>query len=76
VRDVILFDNKVLEIVTKSPWYAVIIGWMPIIVYWAMESQLSSMETFGVMILGCALWTLIEYLTHRFLFHAEDHFLP
>jgi 4-hydroxysphinganine ceramide fatty acyl 2-hydroxylase len=34
VRDVVLFDNPILEILTKSPWYAIILGWLPVIIMW------------------------------------------
>lgn len=33
IRDIILFDNPFLEILTKAPWYAIPIGWAPVIFY-------------------------------------------
>lgn len=76
IRDVVLFDNPVMEVLTKSPWYAIILGWAPVVVYWLMKSGLHYYETGLYFLVGIFLWSLIEYLMHRFLFHAEDHFLP
>jgi len=71
-----LFENKLLESLSKTPWYAIPLFWLPIIVLAAFRAfladnahwQPSSLLLF--MPAGLALWTLLEYSLHRFLFHA------
>jgi 4-hydroxysphinganine ceramide fatty acyl 2-hydroxylase len=68
-----LFGNF-LEPLTKTVWYIVPTIWLPPVVYgtyiaregcgsWAHES--------AYWVLGLFIWTLVEYIMHRFLFHLD-----
>ena len=76
VKDIILFESPYLEIFTKTPWYAIPIAWVPVIVYQFTQSELGIIQTLILIALGIWGWTLIEYILHRFLFHGEDYWLP
>ena len=77
VRDIIMFENFVLEAGSRTPWYVVPIFWLPIVTYFFVTSPLESflMQAF-VFVVGFVLWTLTEYILHRFAFHADDTWLP
>jgi 4-hydroxysphinganine ceramide fatty acyl 2-hydroxylase len=72
-----LFGNF-LEPLSKTAWYVVPIMWLPLVAYGTMIgagglSNLSAAAAYWVV--GVFLWSLIEYLMHRFLFHV-DKWLP
>jgi len=76
VRDVRMFDPDIVEYFSKTPWQAVPVVWIPIIMYNIWQSQLSMAGTFYGLLGGFFIWTFAEYALHRFLFHAEDRILP
>lgn len=61
---------------TKTPWYAIPIAYIPFMYYFFMKSENSFFEKILLTFLGVFVWTLAEYLLHRFLFHSEDYWLP
>jgi sterol desaturase/sphingolipid hydroxylase (fatty acid hydroxylase superfamily) len=77
-RNLRIFDNSFLEMMTKTPWYRPFIVWLPIILYLIIiEMKFTSGLTqdyfylnmnvcFGVMSI-----TFYEYMTHRYLFHMK-----
>ncbi|KAJ5948145.1 hypothetical protein N7466_001160 [Penicillium verhagenii] len=72
-----LFGNF-LEPLSKTAWYVVPIIWLPPVAYGTMigtaglgDPVAGAAYWFG----GVFLWSLIEYLMHRFLFHI-DNWLP
>ncbi|KAF9190000.1 fatty acid alpha-hydroxylase [Haplosporangium sp. Z 767] len=70
-----IFASPFLEIFSKTPWYVIPIFWLPIIVYNAnrsLESGLSTNQLSINFVFGMFLWTLAEYILHRFLFHVDD----
>ncbi|KAH8812022.1 hypothetical protein F5884DRAFT_750346 [Xylogone sp. PMI_703] len=72
-----LFGNF-LEPLSKTPWYAIPTIWLPPVAYGtyiAREGLSSVFEEAAYWLLGLALWTLVEYVLHRFLFHL-DGYLP
>ena len=72
-----LFGNF-LEPLTKTAWWVVPMVWLPPVLYgsWYGFMGLSTaFEGFGYWFLGLFLWTLVEYILHRGLFHV-DHYLP
>lgn len=72
-----LFGNF-LEPLTKTPWWAIPIIWGPPVAYgtYIAREGCGSVATEAVYwFLGLFLWTLVEYILHRFLFHL-DKFLP
>ena len=75
VREIVMFDRWYLEMLTKTPWYAIPIFWIPWIVYFFQFNKLDPLLTTVTIIFGIFLWTLLEYSLHRFVFHCE-HYLP
>lgn len=68
-----LFGNF-LEPLSKTAWYVVPILWLPPVIYGTYISRdgcSSWMEVASYWVLGLFLWTLVEYLLHRFLFHLD-----
>ncbi|TPX09979.1 uncharacterized protein E0L32_008826 [Thyridium curvatum] len=72
-----LFGNF-LEPLTKTPWWVVPLVWMPPMMYGtflAREGFSHVLVQVATWVGGFGLWSLIEYLMHRFLFHL-DYYLP
>ncbi|KAJ5523932.1 hypothetical protein N7513_009054 [Penicillium frequentans] len=72
-----LFGNF-LEPLSKTSWYVVPIVWLPPVAYGAMVGTAGlgdPLAAAAYFIGGVCLWSLIEYLMHRFLFHL-DNWLP
>lgn len=70
-----IFGSPFLEVFTKTPWYMVPIFWAPVIIYnfhKGVEGGLALDQSATLFICGIAIWTLAEYLIHRFLFHLDD----
>ncbi|KAH8599629.1 hypothetical protein B0O99DRAFT_610706 [Bisporella sp. PMI_857] len=68
-----LFGNF-LEPLTKTPWWVIPIVWLPPVMYGtylAREGCSSLFEETSYWLLGLFLWTLVEYILHRFLFHLD-----
>lgn len=69
-----LFGNF-LEPLTKTAWWVIPIMWLPPVAYGtyiAGDGCGSRMTEAGYWFLGLFLWTLVEYLMHRFLFHLDS----
>jgi 4-hydroxysphinganine ceramide fatty acyl 2-hydroxylase len=72
-----LFGNF-LEPLSKTAWYVVPSIWLPCVAYGMMVGATglgSTAAAASYFTGGLCLWTLIEYVMHRFLFHI-DHWLP
>ncbi|KAK1761045.1 putative Inositolphosphorylceramide-B C-26 hydroxylase [Echria macrotheca] len=72
-----LFGNF-LEPLSKTPWWVVPLCWVPPVVYGTYivrEGYATAWQEAAVWLFGFGLWSLIEYLMHRFLFHL-DEWLP
>lgn len=70
-----IFGSPYLEVFTKTPWYVIPIFWLPIIafnVYRSLEAGQSPDTVATYFVGGMFLWTLAEYVIHRFLFHLDD----
>ncbi|KAI8978604.1 hypothetical protein BDB01DRAFT_799388 [Pilobolus umbonatus] len=73
------FDNDVLDLLSKTPWYVVPTLWLPFVVFqlWRSVTEMNGsieVATKGLMA-GILFWSLFEYVLHRFLFHLDD-FVP
>jgi 4-hydroxysphinganine ceramide fatty acyl 2-hydroxylase len=72
----IFFGHPLLEPLSKTVWYVVPLLWLPFAAYQFSKSlALTSggfLSTFSLG-LGVVIWTLLEYLLHRFLFHVDDY---
>lgn len=70
-----LFGNF-LEPLSKTPWWVVPVVWLPCIAYGTYEASrgLPNLGVVAVLFcLGIAIWTLVEYGLHRFLFHVDEY---
>jgi len=66
-----VFESSWLEGISKAPWWLPLIIFAPII-GWGFSRGVVGfgwLETLGLYAGGWLIWTLIEYLLHRFLFH-------
>lgn len=71
-----IFGNF-LEPISKTPWFVIPMIWIPADCY-ALYCALQGSHVLTVAalyMLGLFIWTLLEYLLHRFLFHVE-YYLP
>jgi 4-hydroxysphinganine ceramide fatty acyl 2-hydroxylase len=69
-----LFGNF-LEPLSLTPWWMVPTLWMPVVLYCAYTSYQglgNVIPVAAVWCLGLAVWTLIEYVLHRCLFHLDE----
>lgn len=68
-----LFKSDFLEFFTHISPLAVLVIWLPVVGYFVYRSIIININALYVspvgIILGLMLWTLAEYLLHRFLFH-------
>lgn len=71
-----LFGNF-LEPLSLTPWYVVPTVWLPCVCYGvSVALQVLSPRTVAMLFaIGLCIWTLVEYIMHRFLFHL-DSYLP
>ncbi|KAF9411912.1 fatty acid alpha-hydroxylase [Podila epigama] len=70
-----IFGSPYLEVFTKTPWFVIPMFWLPIVVYnihRSLETGLSPDQVAAYFVSGIAVWTLAEYVIHRFLFHLDD----
>jgi 4-hydroxysphinganine ceramide fatty acyl 2-hydroxylase len=74
-----LFESAIFELTSISTWWHVAI--LPLLVigimFWKVEdwSNFHILTSLLVACLGAFVFTLIEYILHRFIFHA-DWYLP
>jgi len=70
-----LFDSNFLEFFTHIHPAVIVIIWFPVAAYFLVREVLYRPANFSplyiplVFLLGLFLWTLVEYLLHRFVFH-------
>jgi sterol desaturase/sphingolipid hydroxylase (fatty acid hydroxylase superfamily) len=68
-----IFDHRALELVARAHPLTPIVWTAPIIVLGVARTArtLGPWHAVGIVLAGWLLWTLIEYLLHRFLFHMS-----
>lgn len=68
-----IFKSDFLERLTLVQWQTIFIFWIPVIIGLIFLENyyysLSLFLNFGLLLLGIFLWTLAEYLIHRYPFH-------
>jgi 4-hydroxysphinganine ceramide fatty acyl 2-hydroxylase len=72
-----LFGNF-LEPLSKTAWWVVPTIWLPAVAYgtyYGFKGLSTTSEAVAYWCLGLFLWTLVEYILHRCLFHV-DKYLP
>jgi 4-hydroxysphinganine ceramide fatty acyl 2-hydroxylase len=70
-----LFGNF-LEPLSKTPWWVIPVVWLPPVsygTYLAREGCSSVFEEAFFWFLGLFLWTIVEYILHRCLFHLDKY---
>ncbi|WP_443943699.1 sterol desaturase family protein [Pedobacter sp. AW1-32] len=70
-----MFKSNFLESLSKVRYYVPLIVYVPIIVFFVWKSifQLHTpvLDFFGWLLFGLAVWTITEYILHRWVFHYE-----
>ncbi len=70
-----MFGNPLVEALSKVHWTVPLIVYIPIILFFQYQSiftyNFGILESFGLFLGGLFIWTLTEYLLHRFVFHFE-----
>lgn len=70
-----IFENDFLESLTLVRWQTIFYVWVPVIIYLFYLSyrdfKLSITTYLITFILGLLIWSLVEYLIHRFPFHVK-----
>eukprot|EP00835_Amoeboradix_gromovi_P005222 NODE_472_length_8038_cov_0.413150.p3 type:complete len:292 gc:universal NODE_472_length_8038_cov_0.413150:7888-7013(-) len=74
-RSVRLFRNNILEMLGRTYWFVVPLVWLPVIAFSISQSPFSFYFTLCLAAMGIVLWSFIEYVLHRFVFHC-DKYLP
>ncbi len=68
-----LFKSDVLEVFTKVHYTMPLFVFVPVIIYCAYYAlavqKLAILPFLGMIPIGLAMWTLVEYVLHRFVFH-------
>jgi len=68
-----MFKSDFLELFTKVHWTIPLYIYLPVILYFLYRAIVDYQLVFGTIFLysliGIAIWSLTEYLLHRFLFH-------
>ena len=68
------FFGNFLEPLSKTPWFMVPLIWWPCVSYgiYITAPGFAHLHNFAIFFgLGVCIWSLIEYLLHRFLFHLD-----
>ncbi|KAI1146702.1 inositolphosphorylceramide-B C-26 hydroxylase [Nemania diffusa] len=72
-----IFGNF-LEPLSKTPWWMIPTLWLPAVAYGTYLAA-EGFDSYGRLAVswlsGLFIWTLVEYILHRFLFHL-DYYLP
>jgi len=69
-----LFQNPIIESLTKCPWYYPLVFWIPILSYYAVDVFFKgqTLPSFLLcLICGYLFWLSFEYSLHRFIFHMK-----
>lgn len=70
-----IFGNF-LEPLSKTPWWAIPLLWLPVdgyLIFMSSQGLPSLSQVAAYWAFGLFIWTFLEYLLHRFLFHLDDH---
>ncbi|KOC70085.1 Fatty acid 2-hydroxylase [Habropoda laboriosa] len=79
-RPIRLFESNILEKLSITPWYLVPIVWIPLCIYFLYSGWLCVTDSYNgntlfevliSYILGILIWSILEYVLHRKLFHFK-----
>jgi dihydroceramide fatty acyl 2-hydroxylase len=69
-----VFEQEWLEVMTHIRWQLVLAIWLPVVVGLLVLARLSGQLSWpalaGWSVTGLFIWTLVEYILHRFFFHT------
>lgn len=69
-----MFENDILEFFSKVHWSVPLIIYIPVVIFFIYRAFIE-MNNFllvvGLFLGGLIIWSLTEYILHRFLFHYE-----
>ncbi|GAB2280864.1 cytochrome P450 [Dionaea muscipula] len=68
------FASDYAELLTCTKWWVIPIVWVPVALWFislGVERGLSSDQTMLAVVCGIFIWTLLEYIIHRFIFHVK-----
>ncbi|KAK3188739.1 hypothetical protein Dsin_028300 [Dipteronia sinensis] len=68
------FANDFLEFLTRTKWWVIPMVWLPVtcwLVSLSVRMGLTPPQAAITVVGGIFIWTLMEYLLHRFLFHIK-----
>jgi sterol desaturase/sphingolipid hydroxylase (fatty acid hydroxylase superfamily) len=72
---VVMFKNPFLEKLSRIHWSVPLILYVPVAFYFLYRAlfvlKLGILSIIGLYFSGIAIWTLTEYVLHRFVFHAH-----
>lgn len=66
-----MFKSPLLEGLSKIPYFVPLIVYVPVIAYFCWQAVVLNdvLTGIGQVLLGLFIWTLTEYVLHRFVFH-------
>jgi len=67
-----MFKSDALEALSKVSFYVPLVVYVPVIIYCIYKAYITStgiLTFFEYMALGLFVWTFVEYVLHRFVFH-------
>ncbi|PNW75097.1 hypothetical protein CHLRE_12g496650v5 [Chlamydomonas reinhardtii] len=71
----LFFGNALVESCSKTPWWVVPLLWLPLFSYClglsVLRHGMPLASAVSLVLMGVVGWQLLEYLIHRFIFHAE-----
>ncbi|XP_054002790.1 fatty acid 2-hydroxylase [Hylaeus anthracinus] len=79
-RKIRLFESNLLEIISITPWYFIPIVWVPVCIYFlysgfaTITNNYTGSAVFEALVsyaFGIFLWSILEYILHRKLFHFK-----
>ncbi|KAE9600863.1 putative fatty acid hydroxylase [Lupinus albus] len=69
-----LFESNFLEFFTRTVWWVIPIVWVPVAI-WSISNSirmgLTCPQVTKFVVIGIFVWTFLEYMLHRFLFHVK-----
>src|SRR5260370_41881011 len=68
-----LFENPLLDKFSRVHWSMPLVFYAPVVavLIWISSNIFVPVTIFWAALLGYAIWTLVEYFGHRYLFHSE-----
>ncbi|MCX2454088.1 sterol desaturase family protein [Pedobacter sp. PLR] len=66
-----MFKSPLLEGLSKIPYFVPLIVYVPVILYFCWQAVVlnNALTAIGHILFGLFIWTLTEYVLHRFVFH-------